>query len=156
MLSILEFNAPRPSSGPPLLNLKDSRHRAGQHGGTSADPLSAVIVECSGRGGGDLAMRQPWHVCVKTNRHRQLIYGPSLAGSRPLSNSLTALGTDYSCRVSGLRQEWFVSRSQRSLTLCMWRRHIDERPTHVGLTYEPPPPSGVRTRQNCPILQTGT
>ena len=44
MLSILEFNAPRPSSGPPLLNLKDSRHRAGQHGGTSADPLSLPLL----------------------------------------------------------------------------------------------------------------
>ncbi len=25
-------------------------------------------------------MQQPWHVCVKTNKHGQLIYGPSLAG----------------------------------------------------------------------------
>ena len=38
-----------------------------------------VIVECSGLGGGDLQLAQPWHVCVKTNKHNQRIYGPSMA-----------------------------------------------------------------------------
>ncbi len=38
-----------------------------------------VIIECSGLGGGDLNLAQPWHVCVKTNKHNQLVYGPSLA-----------------------------------------------------------------------------
>ena len=38
-----------------------------------------VIVECSGLGGGDLQLAQPWHVCFKTNKHNQRIYGPSMA-----------------------------------------------------------------------------
>ena len=37
-----------------------------------------VIIECSGLGGGDLNLAQSWHVCVKTNKHNQLVYGPSL------------------------------------------------------------------------------
>ena len=38
-----------------------------------------VIVECSGLGGGDLQLAQQWHVCIKTNKHNQRIYGPSMA-----------------------------------------------------------------------------
>ena len=38
-----------------------------------------VIVECSGLGGGDLNLEQPWHVCIKTNKHKPQVYGPSLA-----------------------------------------------------------------------------
>ena len=56
----------------------DPRHpgSTGTHAKVTPDP---VIVECSGLGGGDLTLAQPWHVCVKTNKHNQRIYGPSMA-----------------------------------------------------------------------------
>ena len=60
------------------LTQTDPRHpdSKGTHAKVTPDP---VIIECSGLGGGDLNLAQPWHVCVKTNKHNQRIYGPSMA-----------------------------------------------------------------------------
>ena len=56
----------------------DPRH-PGYNGTNKRVAPDPVIVECSGLGGGDLNLAQPWHVCVKTNKHKQQVYGPSLA-----------------------------------------------------------------------------
>ncbi len=56
----------------------DPRH-PGYSGTNQRIAPDPVIVDCSGLGGGDLNLAQPWHVCVKTNKHKQQVYGPSLA-----------------------------------------------------------------------------
>ena len=56
----------------------DPRH-PGYNGTRQRVAPNPVIVECSGLGGGDLNLEQPWHVCIKTNKHKQQVYGPSLA-----------------------------------------------------------------------------
>ena len=56
----------------------DTRHPAYNGTKQRAVPLP-IMVECNGLGGGDLSLEQPWHICIKTNKHRQQIYGPSLA-----------------------------------------------------------------------------
>ena len=38
-----------------------------------------IRVDCTGLGGHDLGGPLPWHICVRTDRHVQNIYGPSLA-----------------------------------------------------------------------------
>ena len=38
-----------------------------------------IRVDCTGLGGHDLGGPLPWHICVRTDRHGQNIYGPSLA-----------------------------------------------------------------------------
>ena len=38
-----------------------------------------IRIDCSGLGGHDLGGPLPWHICVRTDRHGQNIYGPSLA-----------------------------------------------------------------------------
>ena len=38
-----------------------------------------VRIDCTGLGGHDLGGPIPWHICVRTDRHGQNIYGPSLA-----------------------------------------------------------------------------
>ena len=38
-----------------------------------------VRIDCTGLGGHDLGGPIPWHICVRTDRHGQSIYGPSLA-----------------------------------------------------------------------------
>ena len=35
--------------------------------------------DCTGLGGHDLGGEEPWHICFRSNRHGQSIYGPSLA-----------------------------------------------------------------------------
>ena len=54
----------------------DPRH-PGYNGARAKVTPEPVLVECSGLGGGDLQLAQPWHVCIKTNKHNQRIYGPS-------------------------------------------------------------------------------
>ena len=61
-----------------LMPPADTRHPAYNGTKQRAVPLP-IMVECSGLGGGDLSLEQPWHICIKTNKHRQQIYGPSLA-----------------------------------------------------------------------------
>ena len=56
----------------------DPRH-PGYNGARAKLAPEPVIVECSGLGGGDLQLAQQWHVCIKTNKHNQRIYGPSMA-----------------------------------------------------------------------------
>ena len=38
-----------------------------------------IRIDCTGLGGHDLGGLTPWHICVRTDRHGQNIYGPSLA-----------------------------------------------------------------------------
>ena len=38
-----------------------------------------VRIDCTGLGGHNLGGPIPWHICVRTDRHGQSIYGPSLA-----------------------------------------------------------------------------
>ena len=38
-----------------------------------------VRIDCTGLGGHDLGGPIPWHICVRSDRHGQNIYGPSLA-----------------------------------------------------------------------------
>ena len=38
-----------------------------------------IRIDCTGLGGHDLGGPLPWHICVRTDRHGQNIYGPSLA-----------------------------------------------------------------------------
>ena len=60
------------------LTQTDPRHPDSKNSNKKVTP-DPVIIECSGLGGGDLNVAQPWHVCVKTNKHNQRIYGPSMA-----------------------------------------------------------------------------
>ena len=62
----------------PLLAHSDPRHPNFCNKNRRVTPAS-IIVECSGVGGGDLNLAQPWHVCIRTNKHKQQVYGPSLA-----------------------------------------------------------------------------
>ena len=42
--------------------------------------LPAIIrIDCTGLGGHDLGGPDPWHICIRSDRHGQNIYGPSLA-----------------------------------------------------------------------------
>ena len=42
--------------------------------------LPAIIrIDCAGLGGHDLGGPDPWHICIRSDRHGQNIYGPSLA-----------------------------------------------------------------------------
>ena len=38
-----------------------------------------IRIDCAGLGGHDLGGPEPWHVCLRSDRHGQNIYGPSLA-----------------------------------------------------------------------------
>ncbi len=38
-----------------------------------------IRIDCTGLGGHDLGGPIPWHICIRTDRHGQNIYGPSLA-----------------------------------------------------------------------------
>ena len=38
-----------------------------------------IRIDCTGLGGHDLGGSIPWHICLRTDRHGQNIYGPSLA-----------------------------------------------------------------------------
>ena len=62
----------------PVLSHSDPRHPCFDCKNRRVTPAS-VIVECSGLGGADLNLAQPWHVCTRTNKHKQQVYGPSLA-----------------------------------------------------------------------------
>ena len=62
----------------PLLAHSDPRHPNHCNKNRRVTPAT-ITVECSGLGGGDLHLAQPWHVCIRTNKHKQQVYGPSLA-----------------------------------------------------------------------------
>ena len=38
-----------------------------------------IRIDCTGLGGHDLGGLEPWHICLRSDRHGQNIYGPSLA-----------------------------------------------------------------------------
>ncbi len=38
-----------------------------------------IRMDCTGLGGHDLGGLEPWHICLRSDRHGQNIYGPSLA-----------------------------------------------------------------------------
>ena len=38
-----------------------------------------IRIDCTGLGGHDLGGPDPWHICIRSDRHGQSIYGPSLA-----------------------------------------------------------------------------
>ena len=38
-----------------------------------------IRIDCTGLEGHDLGGPEPWHVCLRSDRHGQNIYGPSLA-----------------------------------------------------------------------------
>ena len=38
-----------------------------------------IRIDCTGLGGHDLGGPEPWHICLRSDRHGQNIYGPSLA-----------------------------------------------------------------------------
>ena len=38
-----------------------------------------IRIDCTGLGGHDLGGPEPWHLCVRSDRHGQNIYGPSLS-----------------------------------------------------------------------------
>ena len=38
-----------------------------------------IEVECTGLGGHDLGGPTPWHLCIRTDKFQQGIYGPSIA-----------------------------------------------------------------------------
>ena len=38
-----------------------------------------IRIDCTGLGGHDLGGVEPWHICFRSDRHGQNIYGPSLA-----------------------------------------------------------------------------
>ena len=38
-----------------------------------------IRIDCTGLGGHDLGGEEPWHICLRSDRHGQSIYGPSLA-----------------------------------------------------------------------------
>ena len=76
MLSIMALEGQQTWS--PMLAHSDPRHPNFCNKNRRVTPAS-VIVECSGLGGGDLNLDQPWHVCIRTNKHKQQVYGPSLA-----------------------------------------------------------------------------
>ena len=38
-----------------------------------------IRIDCTGLGGHDLGGEEPWHICFRSDRHGQSIYGPSLA-----------------------------------------------------------------------------
>ena len=44
-----------------------------------------VRIDCTGLGGHDLGGNTPWHICLRTDRHGQSIYGPSLAAMETTS-----------------------------------------------------------------------
>ena len=62
----------------PLLACSDPRHPNFCNKDRRITPTT-IMVECTGLGGGDLNLSQPWHVCIRTNTHKQQVYGPSLA-----------------------------------------------------------------------------
>ena len=37
-----------------------------------------IRIDCAGLGGHELGGSDPWHICLRTDRHGQNIYGPSL------------------------------------------------------------------------------
>ena len=41
-------------------------------------------IDCTCFGGHDLGSRQTWNVCIRTDRHGQSIYGPSVAAVEPM------------------------------------------------------------------------
>ena len=46
----------------------------------------SIQIDCTGLGGHDLGGGQPWHVCLRTDRHGQSIYGPSVAAIETVQN----------------------------------------------------------------------
>ena len=38
-----------------------------------------IRIDCTGLSGHDLGGEEPWHICLRSDRHGQSIYGPSLA-----------------------------------------------------------------------------
>ncbi len=50
------------------------------HEAAPARNLPDIIrIDCTGLGGHDLGGPDPWHICIRSDRHGQNIYGPSLA-----------------------------------------------------------------------------
>ena len=43
------------------------------------DLPKVIRIDCTGLGGHDLGGAGPWHICLRSDRHGQSIYGPSLA-----------------------------------------------------------------------------
>ena len=76
MIFVLEMEGRK--AGSVVLPNADPRH-PGYNGTSQRIAPNPVIVECRGLGGGDLTLAQPWHVCIRTNKHKQQVYAPSLA-----------------------------------------------------------------------------
>ncbi len=127
-----------------IVNVRDlgplrSRPRHPGYNGTNQrvapDP---VIVERSGLGGGDLNLAQPWHVCVKTNKHKQQVYGPSLALVEESVRLLVLpyYATDSAASWYSLLQEWFPqvrwTSPAKFTALCTLHPHIDALHILVG------------------------
>ena len=50
--------------------------------------LSAIVgIDCTGLGGHDLGGPDLWHICIRSDRHGQNIYGPSLATTEAVLHS---------------------------------------------------------------------
>ncbi len=45
-----------------------------------------VRVDCTALGGHDLGGTTPWHMCLRTDRHAQSVYGPSVAAIEAIYN----------------------------------------------------------------------
>ena len=102
----------------------DPRHPGSTttHAKVTPDP---VIVECSGLGGGDLNLAQPWHVCVKTNKRNQRIYGPSMA----LVEESIRLPDKSMRHLAGLAkslQEFLVLQYYATDSACSWHSLLQE------------------------------
>ena len=104
----------------------DPRHPGSTttHAKVTPDP---VIVECSGLGGGDLNLAQPWHVCVKTNKRNQRIYGPSMA----LVEESIRLPDKSMRHLAGLGltkslQEFLVLQYYATDSACSWHSLLQE------------------------------
>ena len=85
-------------------------------------------------GGGDLQLAQQWHVCIKTNKHNQRIYGPSMAlveeSIRLPDKSMTSLGLDSPNHCKFLILQYYATDSASSWYSLLkdWFPHVDWTP----------------------------
>ena len=83
-------------AGSVVLPNADPRH-PGYNGTSQRVAPNPVIVECSGLGGGDLKLAQPWHVCIRTNKHKQQVYGPQRNLSASNCSALSFVNPSANC-----------------------------------------------------------
>ena len=56
-----------------------------------------IRIDCTGLGGHELGGPDPWHICLRSDRHGQNIYGPSLTTTGSGSAPPDEMDTTHSC-----------------------------------------------------------